>query len=117
VRLLLIDDNAQLRRVMQLFFGCRGVIVEEADSGDAAEELLSNGVEVDAVLLDFSLPRRDGLSMLPVLRRLTRAPIILLTGNPRALEMHADKFDAVLTKGCSLVEILVVLQRLTGTIT
>lgn len=117
MRLLVIDDNAQLRRIMQLFFGCRGVDVEEAESGEAAEDLLSSGVDVDAVLLDFSLPHRDGLSMLPVLRRLTRAPIILLTGNTRAVEMYEDRFDAVLAKGQPLMEILVVLQRLTGTIT
>jgi len=86
-RLLVVDDDAALRRGLGRALGLSGFAVETAADGEAALAVLGTG-GVDAVVLDVSMP---GLSGVEVVRRLRRqgddVPVLMLS----ALDDVADR--------------------------
>jgi CheY-like chemotaxis protein len=62
-RVLIADDDRGVRESVAEILSSYGYSVVEADDGDVALERLAAG-DVDAVLLDVKMPRRDGLSVL-----------------------------------------------------
>jgi DNA-binding response OmpR family regulator len=72
-RILVIDDEAHLRRMMRLTLETAGYAVGEAADGPQGLETFGDGANWDIVLLDQKMPEMDGLE---VLRRIkARAPI------------------------------------------
>ncbi|MEZ4648640.1 MAG: sigma 54-interacting transcriptional regulator [Candidatus Eisenbacteria bacterium] len=67
-RVLIVDDERNIRRTLSLVLGSAGYECLEADSGEAALGLLENEV-AHAVLLDIGLPGQDGLQTLEAIRR------------------------------------------------
>lgn len=69
MRVLICDDEASIRLLYRLGFEEHGAEVVEADDGDACLAALERG-SPDVVVLDLFMPGgRDGLSVLPELRR------------------------------------------------
>ncbi len=80
IRLLYIDDDRGLSRLVQKELGRHGYDVTLAPDGDAGLELLNNG-DFDIVALDHYMPGRDGLDVLPdILDRPAPAPVVYVTG-------------------------------------
>ncbi|WP_375454399.1 sensor histidine kinase [uncultured Methylobacterium sp.] len=80
-RVLYIDDDPGLARLVRRALGARGYAVEHAASGDAGlARLLSGGIDV--VALDHHMPEQTGLDVLPAIRALPDAPpVIYVTGS------------------------------------
>lgn len=77
-RVLIIDDEPQIRRFLDISLRAQGYRVLQA--GTAAEglaELATHGA--DLVVLDLGLPDRDGHEMLRELRQWSAVPVIMLT--------------------------------------
>lgn len=72
VRLLVVDDIAQNRTLLNRFFSRRGFAIAEAENGAVALKLLADK-QFDAVLLDVVMPEMDGLETLRRIR-LTHSP-------------------------------------------
>ncbi len=80
IRLLYIDDDLALGRLVQKTLGRQGIAVIHATSGDAGLKLLSEE-RFDAVGLDHYMPDRDGLDVLEALQAFDDAlPVIYATG-------------------------------------
>jgi len=80
IRLLYIDDDVALGRLVQKTFARQGIDVVHVPSGDAGLALLAAG-GFDAVALDHFMPDRDGLDILPDLAVADGAPpVIYVTG-------------------------------------
>src|SRR5690606_19350797 len=82
LRLLVVDDDVLDRKSIRRALVAGGVDAEISEAGDAERglELLASE-PVDAVLLDFNMPRRDGLWLVREARRRgVRCPLIVLTG-------------------------------------
>jgi len=77
-RVLVIDDEADVRELLEYGLGAAGFDVRCAGDGYAAMQIMQQW-RPEAVLLDVMLPAIDGFSLLPALRRVTDAPIIMLT--------------------------------------
>src|SRR5260370_9022781 len=77
-RVLVIDDERAIRDLVQVALGREGFSVQVAADGVAALRSVRDW-EPECVLLDVMMPKLDGLSLIPMLRRLTEVPIILLT--------------------------------------
>ena len=77
-RVLVVDDEAQIRRALLLNLRARGFEVIEAATGEAAIELTARQ-SPDLVLLDLGLPGIDGLEVIAALRGWTQVPIVVLT--------------------------------------
>src|ERR1043166_8082101 len=68
-RILIIDDEEHIRRMMRLTLEAAGYRVEEASNGNEGLSLYGNGSNWSAVLLDQRMPGMDGLETLRGLRK------------------------------------------------
>jgi two-component system response regulator AtoC len=79
--ILLAEDDAEVRTYLEMALRCQGYLVETADDGEEALEIVRLNPHISAVLLDIVMPRRDGLETLRDIRRLDAAiPIIMVSG-------------------------------------
>lgn len=77
-RILVVDDERRIRELLELSLAHHGYEVRSAPDGQAALALAKEW-EPDAVILDVMMPKIDGISLLPMLRRITDAPVIMLS--------------------------------------
>ncbi len=107
-RVLVIDDEPEIRRAIQAGLAGASLVVEWAPTGTQGLELVSRW-HPDVVILDLYLPDMDGLEVLRQLRQWSRVPIIVLSVRASdqdkitALESGADDY---LTKPFSMGELL-----------
>jgi two-component system KDP operon response regulator KdpE len=105
---LVVDDERQIRRALNLNFSARGYTVTEAGSGEAALSQIADD-RPDIVLLDLGLPGMNGISVIEALRGWTSVPIIVLTAREDerskvlALEAGADDY---VTKPFGMAELV-----------
>jgi DNA-binding response OmpR family regulator len=79
-RVLVVDDDAALGRMLELELREAGFLVDAAASCAAAAELLRSG-GYDYLILDYQLPDGDGLGLLRALRRQQiPTPVLLMSG-------------------------------------
>ncbi|KRB08777.1 response regulator [Lysobacter sp. Root690] len=77
-RVLVIDDEPQIRKFLDIALRAQGYAVELAEHGNGGlESLATRGA--DLVILDLGLPDRDGFDVLRELRQWSSVPVILLT--------------------------------------
>ena len=80
-RILYIDDDPGLARLVERTLRGRGYVVEHAASGEAGVARIAQG-GIDLVALDHHMPGRTGLEVLPEIRALASAPpVIYVTGS------------------------------------
>jgi two-component system KDP operon response regulator KdpE len=107
-RILVVDDDPQIRRMMRVALIAQGYEVREARSAEAAFELLENE-RYDLVLLDINMPGAGGLEVCRAVRASSDAAVIMLTVRDterdkiEALDAGADDF---VTKPFSTPELL-----------
>ena len=58
--ILLVDDDAEIRELLELLLTGEGYAVLQADSGEAALDLLGRGASVDLIILDVMMPGLSG---------------------------------------------------------
>jgi len=93
MRLLLVEDDAELSRSLQQQLKKEGFAVDVADNGIDAE-FMGNEEPYDAVILDLGLPQRPGLEVLKNWRqRENKVPVIVLTARD-AWHERVDGFKA-----------------------
>ncbi len=91
-RLLLVDDDSQVRRSVGRMLRRRGVEVIEAESGRAALDILDSDPNFDVLLVDIVMPKIDGLAVLRRLRRsLPEMPVVLMSGYSGVLPNTQDE--------------------------
>lgn len=104
MRILIVDDFAPLRRLAAVLLADSGItIVGDASDGEAAVDA-ARRLTPDVVLLDYQMPRMDGLTAARLLKQLPHAPrIVLWSSDAEELvgAARAAGIDAVLPKGCS----------------
>lgn len=96
-RILLVEDNAQNRRLAQFLLTSRGYVVYEATTGEEALEL-ARAQRPDLILMDLQLPGLDGFAATRILKgdaATTAIPVIALT----AYAMQGDQ-EKALEAGC-----------------
>jgi DNA-binding response OmpR family regulator len=85
VRILVVDDDADIRLLLRELLERASFQVEEADSGRAALKALYSSPPA-LVLLDVSMPELDGYQTLERIRDLSEVPVIMLTARAQELE-------------------------------
>ncbi len=99
-RILIIEDDAATRHLCGQILKPRGAIIEFAEDGEEALEMLADAPP-DLILLDIALPKVDGWEILESVRgnpETVAVPIIVITAHgqgsvaERALRGGADRF-------------------------
>jgi two-component system response regulator MprA len=115
VRVLVVDDEPQLRRALERALKLEGYEVKQAADGEEALDAVA-GSPFDAIVLDVLMPKRDGLSVARELReRGDHTPILILTARD-AVQDRVDGLDAgaddYVVKPFALEELLARLRAL-----
>lgn len=96
-KILIVDDEPQIRRVLRTTLSSQGYTVAEARTGDEALEEIRNE-RPDLILLDVNMPGISGLETCREIRRSSDIPIIMLTvrssehDKVQALDAGADDY-------------------------
>jgi len=77
LRMLCVDDNADLLRSLKEQFVTENFDVDTADDGDVALEMIKNN-RYDIVLLDVKMPKMDGLTVLKEMKKISRLPHVIM---------------------------------------
>ncbi|MCM3747365.1 response regulator transcription factor [Paenibacillus pasadenensis] len=77
-RILVVDDEERIRRLLKMYLEKEGYHIEEAEDGEQALKLAS-GYDFDLILLDVMLPGMDGIEVCSRLRQIKGTPVIMLT--------------------------------------
>ncbi|HZP28871.1 MAG TPA: response regulator [Acidimicrobiia bacterium] len=107
-RVLVVDDEPQIRRALAINLRARGYQVDLAEDGRAALDLAARS-HPDVVVLDLGLPELDGVEVIRGLRGWSRVPIIVLSvrdaegDKVAALDAGADDY---VTKPFGMDELL-----------
>ena len=87
-RILLVEDEAQVRKIAALVLRTRGYEVLEAEHGEGALELLAGGGEVELVITDMVMPRMGGAELARRLaQRVDAPPVLFSSGYAAELEL------------------------------
>jgi two-component system response regulator AtoC len=116
-RVLVVDDERNLRESLVELVESEGFTATEAADGEQAVELLRGGLtKPDVVFLDLRMPRLDGLGVLRVIQeeKLTTAPLIVVSAfgdSSKMIEaMRLGAYDYI-TKPLDIDEIVATLHR------
>ena len=96
-RILVVDDEASIRRILETRLKMAGYNVVTAEDGEEAVELF-NKTNPDIVILDVMMPKMDGYGVCREIRRTSDVPIIILTAlgdvseRITGLELGADDY-------------------------
>ncbi len=107
-RVLVVDDEAQIRRFLRIGLDANGYRVYETDTGQDAL-IKAAQLRPDLIILDLGLPDLNGLDVLKRLRAWTQTPVIILSVHDAdrdkvaALDAGADDY---LTKPFSMNELM-----------
>ncbi len=107
-RVLVVDDEPQIRRALQINLGARGFQVATAADGASALHAAKHG-HPELIILDLGLPDMDGIDVLAAIRSHSSVPVIVLsaradsTDKVEALDTGADDY---VTKPFGMDELL-----------
>ena len=107
-KILICDDERDIRNALRIYLTAEGYAVREADSGIAALEIVRRE-EVQLVLMDIMMPGMDGMTATARLREQSNVPVILITAkgedNDKILGLTVGADDYI-TKPFNPLEVL-----------
>ena len=111
-RVLIVDDQADTRDAMSLFFELHGLQTATAANGREALERIAKGPRPALVLLDLMMPEVDGFAFLDAVRAdpaLSDLPVVVLTAKELTEDERAylaDRATHVFSKGAQSIDSL-----------
>ncbi len=80
ITVLVVDDEARMRKLIKDFLSQKGYSILEAGDGEEALKVFEEKQNsIDLILLDVMMPKLDGWSVLRQIRQTSKVPIIMLT--------------------------------------
>ena len=79
LKILVVDDEARMRKLVKDFLVNKGFSVEEAGDGEEAIDKFFAQKDIALVLLDVMMPKMDGWEVLKTIRKYSQVPVIMLT--------------------------------------
>ena len=78
-KILVVDDEARMRKLVKDFLTIKGYQVIEAGDGEEAVEIFFQQKDIALILLDVMMPKMDGWQVCREIRAYSKVPIIMLT--------------------------------------
>lgn len=97
-KILVVDDEARMRKLVSDFLVREGFEVLEARDGEKAMDLFYSNKDIALVILDVMMPKMDGWQVLREMRESSQVPVIMLTARSdekdelRGFELGVDEY-------------------------
>ena len=95
MRILIVDDEADIRRILRILLEKERYEVVEARDGVEAVEMVKNDRSIDLCIMDIMMPKMSGVEATKTIRGFSPVPILFLT----AKSLAGDKSDAYSSGG------------------
>lgn len=79
LKILMVDDEARMRKLVKDFLVKNDYDVLEAEDGEQALDVFYNNQDIDLIILDVMMPKIDGFATLREIRETSKVPVIMLT--------------------------------------
>ena len=79
LKILVVDDEPRMRKLVKDFLVRKGYVVLEASDGEEALDVFYTHNDISLILLDVMMPKLDGFSVLKEIRKNSKIPVIILT--------------------------------------
>lgn len=79
LKVLVVDDEARMRKLVKDFLIIKGFSVIEAEDGEQAVDLFFRQKDIALIILDVMMPKMDGWEVCKTIRQYSQVPIIMLT--------------------------------------
>ena len=116
MRILVVDDELEIRKVLKLLLEKSGYTVLTAGNGAAAVKAIEENADIDLCIMDIMMPRMTGVEATERIRKISDVPVLFLTA--KSLESdketaYASGGDDYLVKPFSSKELLMKVDALT----
>ncbi len=108
-KILIVDDDPNIREVLSVLLGSEGYVVDQAENGDTALEKLGADPSIDLVILDIMMPGMSGVEVCARLRETSKVPVLFLTAKSQdqdKVAAYTGGGDDYLVKPFSQTELL-----------
>ena len=79
LKILVVDDESRMRKLVKDFLSVKGFSVLEASNGEEAVDLFFEQKDIALIILDVMMPKMDGWETCRTIRKYSQVPIIMLT--------------------------------------
>jgi len=79
VKVLIVDDEARMRKLVKDFLSIKGYKVLEAEDGEQAVDVFFKEKDIELIILDVMMPKMDGWDVCKTIRQYSQVPIVMLT--------------------------------------
>ena len=79
LKILVVDDEARMRKLVKDFLVNKGFSVIEAANGEEAVDIFFAQKDIALILLDVMMPKMDGWEVLKTIRKYSQVPVMMLT--------------------------------------
>lgn len=86
LKILVVDDESRMRKLVKDFLNRAGYQVLEAEDGEEAVDIFFSTKGIDLLVLDVMMPRMDGWEVVREIRKVSEVPIIMLTAKDQEID-------------------------------
>ena len=97
-KILVVDDESRIRKIIRDFLVREGYVVCEAEYGEAALDIFCSNNDIDLIIMDVMMPKMDGWQLCKEVRKLSKVPILMLTAKSeeqdelKGFELGVDEY-------------------------
>lgn len=97
-KILVVDDESRIRKIIRDFLVREGYVVCEAEDGEAALDIFCSNNDIDLIIMDVMMPKMDGWQLCKGVRKLSKVPILMLTAKSeeqdelKGFELGVDEY-------------------------
>ena len=98
IKILVVDDESRMRKLVHDFLAREGYEVVEAADGEEALDIFYSDKEISLIVLDVMMPKINGWEVCLEIRKISKLPIIMLTAKGdesdelNGFEIGADEY-------------------------
>lgn len=86
LKVLVVDDEMRMRKLIKDFLMVNDFKVIEAEDGEQALEVFYQNKDIDLIILDVMMPKKDGWEVCKEIRQSSSVPIIMLTARGEEMD-------------------------------
>lgn len=116
MRILVVDDEAEIRRVLELVLNNSGYETVLASDGEEAVDIMKSSPDFDLCIMDIMMPKMSGIDATREIRRFSSVPILFLSAKSLPqdkTEAYSSGGDDYIVKPFPMAELLLKVEAMT----